>query len=220
MLDWFLYFSIKYALKARKRNSATGRRTMRLRRQGGTTPPKELGWFTMEEPIEDGRPQFPKGVAESVARVRYDPDVHTDLRLHIRTGAGPEGQIIGQYKMYAISKCDMQGRRKTALATVHLPADRVHEKDWFEAFRGTRVEVRDPGIAGSISTTYRMRVHRVRFDRAISTRDRAGYRFEASLTMSEPILAFLWRQKGRVAIWVTAVLVTSAIGSLIAQLLK
>ena len=64
-----------------------------------------------EERGNDGRPHTPRHLVASLDHVRYDPSKHTNLDLLIRTGAGPQGEIIGQYKVYPISKLHMRGTK-------------------------------------------------------------------------------------------------------------
>ena len=112
----------------------------------------------------------------------------------------------------------MQGERKVAKAIVELPAWREHEEAWFKALRGVSVAIDDPGISGTISTTYDLKVREVHFGKKISpSGDR--HALEASLTMSEPVLPYLRRRKHAFLKWTLVVVLTALIGVLIKGLL-
>ena len=74
--------------------------------------------------------------------------MHTDLGLYVRTGAGPAGEIMGQYKLYSVDRLDMKGLRLRAVPTVRLPGWRGFEAQWFAAYKGAKARLSDPGVAG------------------------------------------------------------------------
>lgn len=180
-----------------------------------------LEWVAVEEERDsEGRPRTPVQFIESTAQLRYDPTQHTDMSFIIRTGAGPEGEIIGQYKIYSISKLDIQGTRLTAKATISLPLHRQHEEAWFNAFLGGGVTLSEPGLAGSVSKNYKMKVREVSFGRKVSLSSNE-YSLEARIDLKETMISFLWRHKLKIAKWaggiVFVAVVTSLIGVLIAS---
>ena len=178
-------------------------------------------WVQVVEPVDArGRPQMPPNVLAATAPVVYDAKVHTDLMLYLRVGAGPEGEIIGQYKVYSVSKLAMKGVRLGAVATVALPASRGHEAEWFEAYEGASVKLSDPGVAGSISEDYSMKVVGTRFGRTAPAGTSAaaggGYGFEGTLVLRESVWSAVKRHKVKVILIVLGTALTSVVGSLVA----
>ena len=178
-----------------------------------------LIWVAVDERDETGRPRVPKRAMVTVNSVRYDDAKHTDLDLILRTGAGTAGEIIGQYKIYDVSKFDMKGRRRVAMATVDLALGRRHEEAWFEAFKGVTVAISDPGVAGSISDEYSMKVTEVSFETKISP-PKNHYSLEARLTMKEKLRSVVWRYRLNILRAVLWVVVTVATASLISVVIN
>ena len=115
-------------------------------------PETRFEWVSVKEEIVEGRPHMPQKVLDSTVRTLYDPSEHTDFKLMIRTGAGPQGELISNYKLYQISKFDMAGFRLKAMATIELPIWRRYEEEWFRAFLGAPLQINDPGLSGAISS--------------------------------------------------------------------
>ena len=138
---------------------------------------------------------MPQGVLDSTAHRIYDPADHPDFKLIIRTGAGPEGELISNYKVYSISKFHMEGFRLNAKATIELPVWRQHEEEWFDAFHKAPVQIHDPGLAGSISKYYYMKVTDTDFSKT-HTYDHKEQGLVASLTMKETIWSMIQKAKG------------------------
>ena len=160
---------------------------------------------------------MPQGILDSTAHQIYDPDEHTDFKLIIRTGAGPKGELISNYKLYSITKFDMEGFRLKAKATIELPVWRQHEEEWFEAYHKAPVQISDPGVAGSISKYYYMKVTETDFSKT-QTYDNKEQSLVASLTMKETIRSMVKRQKGRyLAITGTVIVavISAAVGAAI-----
>ena len=168
-------------------------------------------WVTVKEEMKDGRPFMPQGILDSTANRIYDPDEHTDFKLMIRTGAGPEGELISNYKLYSITKFHMEGFRLRAKATIELPVWRQHEEEWFEAYHKARVEISDPGVAGSISKYYYMKVTETDFSKT-QTYDKKEQSLVASLTMKETRWSMIKRQKGRY-LAITGTVIVAVIGA-------
>lgn len=154
------------------------------------------GWVSVKEEVIDGRPHMPAAVLASTAHAIFDPQEHTDFKLMIRTGAGPEGELISNYKLYQISKFDMAGFRIKAIATIELPIWRQHEEEWFRAFVGAPLEIKDPGLAGTISKTYFMDVTDTDFQ-VTSPMDSDDRSLEARIVMRETLGSALRRHKSK-----------------------
>ena len=204
--------------RARKRNR--NKRTVERPQSSGVNVATTYEWVSVEEERDSqGRPHMPKDVMESTAPLRYDPNIHTDMDFHIRTGAGPAGELIGQYKLYPISKFDMRGRKLTAMATIDLPIWRQHEEAWFQAFQGVSVRISEPGIAGAISKEYHLNVTGVRFDKKVSRRSNE-YSLEACITMNETIRSAAGRHKVAVILIVSGAILTSVVGAVIGSIVN
>ena len=154
------------------------------------------GWVSVKEEIIEGRPYMPQAVLDSTAFTLYDPKQHTDFKLIIRTGAGPAGELISNYKLYQISKFDMTGFRLNAIATIEFPIGRQYEEEWFRAFLGARLQVEDPGVSGTISKTYSMKVVGTDFHYT-SSMNSDERSLEARITMRETLGSTLRRHKGK-----------------------
>ncbi len=203
-------------------------RTSRSRAEGrrpeGVPQPKGE-WISIEERTADGRPRIPRLALQATEGTIYDPDKHTDLALLINTGNAPEGAIIGQYKLYDIAKFSMRGWRITAEALVELPPTRGFEQAWFEAFGGQQVKVNDPGIPGSVSTSYSTTVTKSEFSKkrisqiAEDSTINEQPVFEGRLWMKKTWRSVLWRRRGEIGRYVMAALIGALIGSTVTTLL-
>ena len=160
-------------------------------------PETRYEWVSVKEEMVEGRPHMPQKVLESTALTLYDPDKHTDFKLMIRTGAGPQGELISNYKLYQISKFDMAGFRLKAMATIELPIRRRYEEEWFRAFLGAPLRIDDPGLAGAISKTYLMKIVDTDFNVATGHSDREEYSLEARITMMETLGSTIRRHKSK-----------------------
>ena len=173
-------------------------------------PETRYEWVSVKEEIVDGRPHMPQKVLNSTARTLYDPHQHTDFKLMIRTGGGPQGELISNYKLYQISKFDMAGFRLKAMATIELPIWRRHEEEWFTAFLGAPLRIDDPGLAGAISRSYSMKVVDADFNVATGHGDSDEYSLEARVTMMETFGSTIRRHKGK-----SLVVLGTVVGALI-----
>ncbi len=180
---------------------------------------RKFEWVTIEEYDSNGKPIIPRRAIQGTVRVRYDPNQHKDLKLRILTGVGPEGSIIGQYKLYDIKKFSMRGWRMEAEAIVEIETTRAHEEEWFKAFKGSDVTIVHPGLPGSISDEYQMKVTKSNFSKKITTykgdnstkkEDRS---FEGHLWMKETGKSILLRRKGESAGYVVLAIITALIGA-------
>ena len=172
-------------------------------------PETRYEWVSVKEEIVEGRPHMPQSILNSTAQTLYDPHEHTDFKLLIRTGAGPQGELISNYKLYQIAKFDMAGFRLKAMATIELPIWRRHEEEWFRAFLGAPVQINDPGLAGTISSTFFLKVVDIEFSVAAGPKDRSEHSLVASMTMVETLGSTMRRHKGKA--WVVLGTVVGAI---------
>ena len=192
--------------------------------QKETTVERKYEWVSIEEHNEDGCQILPRKAIQATEWTTYDSEKHKDLDLIINTGMAPEGAIIGQYKLYEMQKFSMKGWRMKAEAIVELPLTKGYEKMWFEAFKGSNVEINDPGLPGSISEKFKMKINKTDFNKKeISYANKDSVKtekilFEAHLWMKETFKSTLLRRKselGRYFIFTTA---GALIGAVISRL--
>lgn len=181
-------------------------------------PETTYEWVSVKGEIVEGRPHMPQSILDSTAQTLYDPHKHTDFKLLIRTGAGPQGELISNYKLYQIAKFDMAGFRLKAMATIELPIWRRHEEEWFRAFLGAPLQIKDSGLAGAISSTYFLKVIDTDFSVAAGHRDRNEYSLVASITMIETLGSMMRRHKGKALVvlgTVVGAIISGGIGAVI-----
>ena len=161
----------------------------------GTIYTKDKGeWVVIEEFNSRGLPTLPQQTLQSTKSIHYDSDKHKDLDLYIQTGMSPEGSLISPYKIYEITRFSMHGWRLHANVFVDLDLDRMYEEQWFQAFLGSMVLVRDPGLPGLISNKYRMKVVAADFrKRSVSFTDNVGNKNEQRSLQAHLRLKETWR---------------------------
>lgn len=198
------------------------RRRTRAGTQGTIYKKNTEEWVIIEEYDSQGQPILSQDTIQLTKSVCYDKDEHTDLDLYIQTGMSPEGALIGQYKIYEITKFSMQGWRLRANVFVDLDLERQYEERWFQAFLGSKVLVKDPGLPGQISDDYRMKVVATDFrKKAVSFTNSVGGKNErislqAHLQLKETWRSTLLRRKSEL---IRHVLLTT-IGAFIAVMLS
>ena len=180
--------------------------------------PRQKGeWVAIEERNSKGQPIFPRKAVHSTILTRFDPQKHTDLTLRIITGVAPEGGIIGQYKIYDITKFSMRGWRIEAQAMIELDPTRGYEQAWFEAFEGHNAVICHPGLPGAVSQEYKMKISKSEFSKKIishAENDSAKKEtkvYEGRLWMKETWPSTLLRRKSEAGLY----LIVTAIGALI-----
>lgn len=161
---------------------------------------------------------------------RYDPQKHTDLALWVLPEYAPAGALLGQYKLYDISRLDVNGWIRRAVITVEIPPTNGHEEEWFSAYAGQKLSIVESEVGGK-SVPCEMRVKATAFDKkmissAADSRDKRRL-YEARLESKE-----LWRSAYRRhkkelakalltgAKWILITVVGAAIVFAVQQLLK
>ena len=138
---------------------------------------------------------------------------------------GPQGAIIGQYKLYDIKTFGMGGWRMTADAVIEVGPTRGHEEDWFKAFKGSDVIIENPGLPGAISEQHQMKVTKSDFSKkVVSSPTESGMTtevklFEGRLWMKETVKSTLLRRKGELVRYVVLTTIAAVIGVVIGKLL-
>ena len=181
-------------------------------------------WITVEERNAAGQPIFPRPAVLATVNTRFDPEKHTDLNLRIITGVAPEGGIVGQYKIYDITKFSLNGWRIEAQATIELHPARGHEKEWFEAFKGNNAVICDPGLPGTVSEEYVTKIIGSDFSKKVISRllpkskKQERRVFEGRLWMKETWRSTLLRRKGQAGRYLVATVIGVLVGVAIKSL--
>ena len=84
---------------------------------------------------------LPKRDVFATGLSRFDPKEHTDLSLWVLPEYAPAGALLGQYKLYDISRLDVSGLIRRAAITVEIPPTNGHEEKWFSAYVGQRLSI-------------------------------------------------------------------------------
>ena len=185
---------------------------------------KKFEWVSIEEYNSRGQMILPRQAVKSTEWTRYEPNKHTDLKLMVITGMGPQGAIIGQYKLYDIKTFGMRGWRTTADAVIEVGPTRGHEEDWFKAFKGSDVLIKNPGLPGAISEQHQMKVTKSNFSKkVVSSPTESGMTmeeklFEGRLWMKETVKSTLLRRKGELVRYVVLTTIAAVIGVVIGKL--
>ena len=214
---------------SRRRNKQKRRNARAQNRRDSRPEPrkpeeKKYEWVSIEEYNSKGQPILPRQAVQATEWTRYEPTKHTDLKLRIVTGMGPQGAIIGQYKLYDIKTFGMGGWRMKADAIIEIGPTRGHEENWFQAFKGSEVTIEDPGLPGTISQQYQMRVTESVFSRkVVSSTEKIGMTkeakvFEGRLWMKETVQSLLLRRKGELLRYVVLTTIGALIGLAIGRL--
>lgn len=106
-------------------------------------------WVAVEHRDPDGNPTFPKElIAGTYARQCQDVPHGTEIKVLVLAGYKPNALLLVERKIYEIHRLAIRGWRRTGQITLEMDAWRQHESDWFNAMRGVRLEVSDPGLPG------------------------------------------------------------------------
>ena len=151
-------------------------------------------WVKIEWRNQEGKLMLPRRDVVATGLSRYDPKQHTDLALLVLPEYAPAGALLGQYKLYDISRLDMNGWRRRALITVEIPPTNGHEEEWFSAYAGQRLSIVEGEDGGK--SECEMKVKATAFDKKVisSAADSRDERrlYEARLESKE-----LWRSAFR-----------------------
>ena len=182
---------------------------------------KKFEWVTVEERDEEGRLIIPRRAIKSTEFTFYNPEEHKDLKILILTGYAPNGAMLVSRKIYDIQKFDIKGWRANAEAIIELSPRRGHEKSWFDVFEGIDVDIQDTGLAGSISTEYKMKVTKTSFEKKVKTIHGNGENrlLEGRVYMKETYKSVWDRNKGKIFGKLFWILVAAIVGAIMGSLI-
>ena len=119
-------------------------------RSMGNEPQKPQGeWVTVEHRDAHGNPTFPRELIASTYGRRYgDVPDGTEIKVLVLAGYKPKALMLVERKIYEIHRLSMRGWRRIGQIAVEMEGWREHERDWFKAMRGVRLEIPDPSLPG------------------------------------------------------------------------
>ena len=135
---------------------------------GNQAQEPQYRWVTVEHRDADGNLTLPKETIASTYPRRYEDVPHgTEIKVLVLAGYKPKALIMVERKIYEIHRLSVQGWRRSGQIAVELDGWRHHEADWFNAMRGVRLEISDPGLPGPHNEKSDYIVSESSFDRKI-----------------------------------------------------
>lgn len=92
----------------------------------------------------------------------------TGIRVHVLAGYKPKALMLVERKIYEIHRMSVRGWRRIGQIAVEMEGWREHERDWFKAMRGARLEISDPGLPGPHNEKTKYIVSETSFHRKIA----------------------------------------------------
>ena len=115
---------------------------------GNEAQKPQYEWVKVEHRDADGNLTLPKEMIASTYLRRYEDVPHdSEIEVLVRAGYKP-ALIMVERKIYEIHRLSVRGWRRNGQIAVELDDWRHHEADWFNAMRGVRLEISDPGLPG------------------------------------------------------------------------
>ena len=109
----------------------------------------QYAWVTIEHRDADGYPTFPKDrIAGTYARQYREVPQDTEIKVLVLAGYKPKPLMLVERKIYQIQRLSVRGWRRSGQIAIEVEGWRNHEADWFNAMRGVRGSISDPGLPG------------------------------------------------------------------------
>ena len=180
--------------KQRKSEASKGAAANR----SGTAEKPQAEWVMMEHRDADGNPTVSKKLIRSTYRRRYNQvPPGTEIEAHVLAGYRPPVMMI-ERKIYEIHRLSVGGWRRTGRIAVEVGGWRGHESHWFEAMKGAKLRISDPGLGGPHNDEADYIVSESSFDRKIVTQlDEQGGESEIKLHHGTLDLTETWRSTWR-----------------------
>ena len=156
-------------------------------------------WIAVEHRDPDGNPTFPRNVLESTYPRRYaEVPPGTELKVHVLAGYKPKPVMMVERKTYEIQSLSVQGWRRSGRISVEVDGRRAHEADWFNAMRGVKLTISDPGRPGPHNEKTEYTVSNSSFDQKMVTLvDHAGTSTEHRLHEGTLNITETWKSAWR-----------------------
>ena len=115
---------------------------------GSDAQKPQYAWVPIEHRDADGNPTFPKDLIAGTYQRRFgEVPQDTEIKVHVLAGYKPSLMMV-ERKIYEIRRLSVRGWRRSGQIAVEMEGWRNHEADWFNAMRGVRVNISDPGLPG------------------------------------------------------------------------
>lgn len=140
-------------------------------------------WVMIEHRDADGNPTLPKDLIDGTAPRHFEevPD-GTEIKALVLAGYKPKPLLMVERKIYEIHRLTTQGWRRSGQILVEVDGWRQHERSWFDAMLGVRMEISDPGFTGPHNEKSKYIVSGTAFDRKIvHLHDKTGNEIERKL---------------------------------------
>ena len=106
-------------------------------------------WVTLEHRDAAGNLALPnKMIAGTYARRYREVPKGTEIKVYVLAGYKPKPLMLVERKIYRIQRLSVRGWRRSGQIAVEVEGWRNYEADWFDAMRGVRVNISDPGLPG------------------------------------------------------------------------
>ena len=109
-------------------------------------------WALLEFRDSDGNPMLPRRLIATTHHRRYgEVPAGTEIEVRVETGYKPRPLLSVERKLYEVHRLFVHGWRRNGQVAVEVDGWRRHEAEWFDAMRGGRLVISDPGAPGSHS---------------------------------------------------------------------
>ena len=151
-------------------------------KRGDKTEKAQYEFVAVEYRDADGNPTLPKKLIRSTHSHRYDQvSADAEIQGHVLAGYKPPLLMI-ERKLYEIHQLSVRGWRRSGQIAVEVEGWRGHEGEWFEAMKGAKLHISDPGLPGPHNDEDDYVISESSFDRKIVTQhDEQGGESEINL---------------------------------------
>ena len=158
-------------------------------------PKRQAEWITVEHRNADGSPTFPKELIAGTFLRRYEEVPEgTEIKVMVLAGYKPNALMMVERKIYEIHRLLVNGWRRRGQIAIEMDGWRQHEAEWFNAMRGVRLEVSDPGLPGPHNEKAHYIVSESSFHRKIvSSVDERGSKTEVQMCEGTVDITETWR---------------------------
>ena len=106
-------------------------------------------WVAVEHRDSDGNPTLPRKLIASTYLRRYgDVPPGTEIKVHVLAGYKPTPLLMVERKIYEVHRLSIRGWRRSGQIALEVEDWRRYEVEWFNAMRGAKLVISDPGLPG------------------------------------------------------------------------
>ena len=107
-------------------------------------------WVQMEHRDADGNRMFPRELIAGTWLRRFEEVPEgTELKVIVLMNYKPKLLMLVERKIYEIHRLSVHGWRQSGQIAVEMEACRQHERTWFNALRGAKLEIPTPDLPHS-----------------------------------------------------------------------